>query len=241
MEERPVRSTALPLYLQISEILIREIAAGRLVDGQRLPPERAFARQYGTTVRTLRKALAVLEEKALLVRVHGSGNYIRSRLDIDSIYAMFRLELREGGGLPTAQIINVAMLEKPADLPDFGTSCLASRIRRLRLLNNLPVAIEEIWLDGSVGRACPTELSDSLYLYYRKHLNLKVTRAEDRVAVAAVPCWRPQEFAPCTGHVVGYIERKSWAAVMDHQLVEPVEFSRSWFDPQRARYVQRFK
>ncbi|MEC9403613.1 MAG: GntR family transcriptional regulator, partial [Pseudomonadota bacterium] len=33
-------STALPLYVQISELLIRDIAAGRLIDGERLPPER---------------------------------------------------------------------------------------------------------------------------------------------------------------------------------------------------------
>ena len=36
-------STALPLYVQISELLIRDIAAGRLIDGERLPPERDMA------------------------------------------------------------------------------------------------------------------------------------------------------------------------------------------------------
>ena len=55
--------TALPIYMQISEFLIREIAAGRLVDGQRLPPEREMAKSHGTTVRTLRKSLYELEKK----------------------------------------------------------------------------------------------------------------------------------------------------------------------------------
>ena len=31
---------ALPLYQQISELLIRDIAAGRLIDGEKLKPER---------------------------------------------------------------------------------------------------------------------------------------------------------------------------------------------------------
>jgi DNA-binding GntR family transcriptional regulator len=36
-------SGALPVYLQISEMLIREIGTGRLRDGERLPPEREMA------------------------------------------------------------------------------------------------------------------------------------------------------------------------------------------------------
>ena len=49
---------SLPKYLQISELLIRDIAAGRLEDGARLPTERDLATQLSTSVGTLRKALS---------------------------------------------------------------------------------------------------------------------------------------------------------------------------------------
>jgi GntR family transcriptional regulator len=95
------RPDALPIYMQISEILIRDIASGRLVDGQKLPPERDFAKAHGTTVGTLRKALLLLERKGLLERRQGSGNYVRAGGAVDSVYSMLRLELvRGGGGLP---------------------------------------------------------------------------------------------------------------------------------------------
>ena len=55
--------TALPLYVQISELLIRDIAAGRLIDGERLPPEREMAEELGISIGTLRKALADLTQK----------------------------------------------------------------------------------------------------------------------------------------------------------------------------------
>ena len=61
---------------------------------------------------------------------------------------MFRLELTTGGGLPTADILEVAAVEKPADLPVFGTADHGTRVRRLRFLNRIPIAVEEIWLDG---------------------------------------------------------------------------------------------
>ena len=51
----------LPMFVQVSELLIREIAAGRLIDGERLPPEREMAKSLHVSVGTLRKALAELE------------------------------------------------------------------------------------------------------------------------------------------------------------------------------------
>ena len=64
----------LPLYLQIAEQVSRDISAGLLNEGQRLPAERQMARDYNVTVRTLRKSLARLTETGLLFRKQGSGN-----------------------------------------------------------------------------------------------------------------------------------------------------------------------
>ncbi len=224
---------ALPLYLQISELLIREIASGRLVDGERLPPERDMAKQQGTTVRTLRKSLSELEKKGLLERKQGSGNYIRATAShtAESVYSMFRLELREGGGLPTAQVLDVTPMKKDRL---WGEGETATRIRRLRFLNKHPIAVEEIWLDRQAGAIDPAEISDSLYRYYRLQLGLWITRAEDRVSIDKTPDWAPEAFAPKRGEITAHIERYSWA-----QGRAPVEFSRTWFDTEKAHYVQR--
>ncbi|MCG7630612.1 GntR family transcriptional regulator [Epibacterium sp. MM17-32] len=226
--------TALPIYMQISEFLIREIAAGRLVDGQRLAPERDMAKSHGTTVRTLRKALSELEKKGMLERIQGSGNYIRANHKVQSVYSMFRLELTTGGGLPTADILEVAAVPKPADLPAFGTADHGTRVRRLRFLNRTPIAVEEIWLDGDAGIIKPESMSDSLYRTYQMQLGLIIARAEDRVSIGQVPDWAPQGFALAPGTLTGYIERFSWA-----DTASPVEFSRTWFDTSKALYVQR--
>lgn len=235
IDRRPA-SSALPLYIQLSEVLIREIAAGRLPDGSRLPPERMLAAQYQTTVRTLRKSLDILEEKGLLRRVQGSGNYVQSSAQISSIYSMFRLELRTGGGLPSAQVLAVDYLAKPADLPRFGTASHATRIRRLRFLNSLPVAVEEIWLDGAAGRLEAEKLSDSLYLTYRVQLGLRILQAEDYVSIAPIPDWVPLEFARPATSPAPFVERYSHA---DGRGI--IEYSRNWIDHTRAHYVQRLK
>ncbi|MDA7426238.1 GntR family transcriptional regulator [Thalassococcus lentus] len=226
---------ALPLHIQISEMLIRDIHAGRLVDGERLPPERIMAENLGISVGTLRRALADLTEKRMLERVQGSGNYIRARTDAKSVYAFFRVELLEGGGLPTAELLSVEKRTKDKDLPTFGTAPDAHCIRRLRSLGGKPAVLEEIWLDASYADAItPQDMSESLYLYYREALGLWITRAEDRLGMAPVPDWAPPSFGlrPNTQTVMA--TRISWS-----QDGTRAEVSRNWIDTNLATYVAR--
>lgn len=231
----PQHSNALPKYIQLSELLARDIDAGRLMDGERLPPEREMAVSLGTSIGTLRKALANLESKGLLRRVQGSGNYIQKSAKAASFYAMFRLELLSGGGLPSAQVLAVDVMDKPDDLPAFGSAARATRMRRRRYLNDVAIAVEEIWLDASVGELSADRLSDSLYQTYLKQLHFWITRAEDRVSIGALPPWTPGDFG-IGGAACGYIERFSWA-----DQPTAIEFSRTWFDTAKAVYVQRLK
>ena len=228
---------SLPLYQQIAELLIRDIAAGRLIDGERLPTERDMAAELGIAVGTLRHALKSLTEKGLLERVQGSGNYVRARSDAPSVYALFRLERVEGGGLPTARVLSVDRCPKPASLPSFGTDREGHRIRRLRFLTGQVAAVEEIWLDGAeVDRIAPGDLSESLYLYYRQRLGIWIARAEDSIGQGPLPEWTPFEFPHRPGTPLPVITRISWA-----QDGRSVEASLTWYDPATVRYVARLK
>lgn len=228
---------ALPIYLQIAELLAREIAAGHLLDGERLPPEREMAAELGISVGTLRKALGELTGRGLLERRQGSGNYVRARRDAENVYAFFRIELLAGGGLPKARLLSLDRVAKPAGLPEFGTAPDAFRIRRLRFLNDLPCVLEEIWLDGGYAAGiAPRELSESLYLFYRTRLNLWISHVEDRVGQGIVPVWSDPEFGPPIGSTTGCFERLSF-----DQDNRRAEFSRNWFDTTRAAYVARIR
>lgn len=230
-------SGALPLYQQITELLIRDIAAGRLLDGQRLPPERDMAAGLGIAVGTLRQALQALADKGLVERKQGSGNYIRAKADPGSVYALFRLELAGGGGLPTARVLSVDRRTKDPSLPTFGTSTEGHRIRRLRFLSGVVAAVEEIWLDAAlVDNIAPEDLSESLYLYYRQRLNLWIAQAEDRVGLGPLPDWAPAEFPHAPGTPLPKITRITRA-----QDGQSVEASFTWYDPDRVAYVARLK
>lgn len=228
-------ASSLPKYIQVSEMLIREIAAGHLIDGARLAPERDMAAELGISVGTLRKALSDLEGKGMLHRVQGSGNYVRFQTDVASVYAMFRLELIGGGGLPTARILSVDRLGKTADMPAFGSASEGHRIRRVRSLDGKAIALEEIWLDGSYrDRITADDLSESLYHFYRNDLGLLIGSAVDEIGVAAVPEWGGADYPIMAGQMAGYIERISYDAAGT-----AAEISKTWFDYNKARYISR--
>lgn len=228
-------TSALPKFIQLSEMLIREIAAGHLADGARLPPERDMADELGVAVGTLRKALADVEAKGLLDRVQGSGNYVRHRPAVDSVYAFFRLELLKGGGLPTAEVLSVDRLTKPDSFARLGGDAEGHRIRRIRSLDGIVIALEEIWLDGAQRKkVAVSDLSDSLYHFYRHELGLVIVSVEDRIGVRPMPDWTPDIYHLKAGDTAGYIERVSWTAAK-----EPAEFSRTWYDARRATYISR--
>ena len=227
------RYGALPKYVQIAEMLIRDMGAGRLVDGTRLPPEREMAEELGIAVGTLRKSLDVLADKGLLDRIQGSGNYVRVKPDVSSVYSFLRIERLEGGGLPTAEMLSVDELIAPRSAG--FRSATGYRFRRLRFMDEIPAAMEEIWLDGAVANGVDAAaISESLYLYYREVLGVVVTSAEDRVNVSKVPDWADARFGLDVGDMAGYVERTG-----RDQSGEIIEFSMTWFDPDQINYVSR--
>ena len=54
----------------------RRITGGELLNGERLPPERAFAEQFGVSRGTVRDALRRLEEAGFVEKRPGSGTYV---------------------------------------------------------------------------------------------------------------------------------------------------------------------
>lgn len=194
-----------------------------------------MAEHHGVAVGTLRKSLAILEDKGLLERVQGSGNYIRAKQKIDSVYALFRLELLNGGGLPTAKILDIRAQPKAASFPNFGASQTAHRITRLRYLDDKLIALEQIWLDSRFTKDMRRgDISESLYDYYKNELSLIITRMEDKISLAPVPDWTPDMFNMQAGDMAGYIERIGW-----DQFDRPAEFSKTWFNPKICHYVNR--
>lgn len=62
-------------YLQVRDLLVHRFTTEHYQPGHKLPTEQELARSLGVSRTTVRQALKLLEEEAIIVRRHGSGTF----------------------------------------------------------------------------------------------------------------------------------------------------------------------
>jgi DNA-binding GntR family transcriptional regulator len=139
------RSSPVPLYHQLAQVLERAIASGALPTGSRLVNEVTLSEQLGLSRPTVRRAIEHLVDRGLLVRKRGVGTQVvqpgvRRPLQLTSLYD----DLTTAGQAHRTDVLSLR--EEPATetvaealgLPN-GTPVLA--VERVRFAGDQPLAI----------------------------------------------------------------------------------------------------
>lgn len=72
------RGSAVPYYLQMKQLLVADLEAGRLRPGDRLPGEHELCRRFDVSRTVVRQALGELEAEGRLRRHKGRGTFVAS-------------------------------------------------------------------------------------------------------------------------------------------------------------------
>ncbi|GCE46024.1 GntR family transcriptional regulator [Thermosporothrix hazakensis] len=189
MEDEVRQPTDGPLYTRLRDHLAAEITSGRLAAGTRLASERALSERYGYSRLTVRRALADLEEAGLLVRRRGSGTFVAERLIRKNVrgLASFSEDMRQRGLTPGSIVLRqelVFLEEEQAQMLKVAAHEGAVCLRRLRLANDVPMALETVFLPAALcpGLVRRTDLDRvSLYEVLEREYNLSADYAEEVV------------------------------------------------------------
>lgn len=136
-----------PLYRRVYHLVADGIAEGRLRPGDRLPAERALCAELGVSRATVRRALAELVEDGLVEASASRGSFVAGgRLTEPPNALLSFTELGAKRGLvATARVISAEVQPATLDEADaFGVAPGSDvlHLRRLRLLDGLPVAVD---------------------------------------------------------------------------------------------------
>lgn len=165
------QAEAQPRYKQLADIVRDAITRGFLVDNQALPSERELAEKYEVSRDTVRKAVRYLEERGVVYSDHGRGTFVapaivrRMSRFIDS----FTQDTQHRGGVPGQRILTVETIA--ASMGIAGLLSLApghplSRVRRVRLVDGVPVGLHDAYFPLPRGvklERSVIERSESLY------------------------------------------------------------------------------
>ena len=137
----------LPLYLQLTDQIRKDIENGIYKRGQKIPTELELCDLYKVSRITVRKALKELEKENLLVRERGKGTFIATvmlRRDIahnTSFTKICQATNQTPGAKTIKSVIEDATPEdmEALNLPE-GSKVIV--LERIRYANSVPVAIE---------------------------------------------------------------------------------------------------
>jgi GntR family transcriptional regulator len=181
-----------PLYLQVCELLARQIAGGVWPANGTLPNELELARDLGVSTGTVRKALEKLEADRLVVRRQGRGTFVVDQTTPEAASRFDRL--RQGDGDPLALRSKLIGQSNGAPTPheqkvlQIGPGEPVARKRRLLSTASRPFGVEDACLAvsrlpgldvASVGDWCVTVLAQ------RHRVHIARATEEVRATVAS--------------------------------------------------------
>lgn len=162
----PDSQSGTPLYLQLARWLEQAMTDGRFQPHEALPSERTLADALGLSRVTARKAIDRLADRGLVLRRHGSGNYIAPRLEQGlNRLSSFSEELRQRGFGPSSRWLSRALTAAaPEEQLSLGLSpgARVARLERLRLADGTVMAYE-ISVLPQTAVPDPTQVETSLY------------------------------------------------------------------------------
>jgi GntR family transcriptional regulator len=153
-KESLLRSSHIPLYAQLADLLAKEIQSGRIPTGQLLPSEPELSQRYSISRITVRQAMARLVQEKLVRREQGRGTFAAGGKLESRIQSSLEEEMR-ALGLP----LRVRLLRYEQVVPPPGVAATLRvpaeekvyRLERLRLLRDQPFGIEIRYLPEMIG------------------------------------------------------------------------------------------
>jgi len=186
------RSSKVPLYFQLTEILRKRIWSGELTPGTLLPGEQDLLARFGVSRITVRRALSDLAREGLVVRQPGRGTFvskpkIRDRSDP---VLEFLEHLRAQGHRPVSVMLVLETVdhEKIKDLPlEMLPGEVTTHYVRQVLVGGEPISIGEVWFsshpDVRVGRRALA--ARSIVPILRDDFGMNLVRTEQ--TIEAIP------------------------------------------------------
>jgi GntR family transcriptional regulator len=180
-------------YFRIKEDLRHKIESGMYGVGDFIPSEPKLVKQYNVSRGTARRAVEELARDGYVRRHQGKGTFVVRRtptfLKRLGELASFTQQLTARGLTPTTRLLSAGRIraaEAEGRVREgFGLTGEAEiiHIRRLRLVDGVPLAIQSVYL---LPASCPGILEEDLshlFRLYETHYGVRISVADEIICV----------------------------------------------------------
>ncbi len=184
-----------PLYLQLRDLLLRNMEARHWRPGEALPSELELAARFGVSQGTVRKAIDALASDNMVVRRQGKGPYVATHTEEKaSLFRFLRIRRSDGKDeYPASRLLDVRRGKASADvvrLLELKPGDAVLLVRRVLEYAGEPAVLDDITLPAMLFKGLTRARLDayrgSMYGFFETQFGVRMLRAQERVkAIAA--------------------------------------------------------
>ncbi len=230
------------LYIQLFEILRKNIEINTWPVGSQIPIEEELCRTYEVSKATVRLAVMELVRQGYLTRQQGKGTFVCKRIIPEGLTmstSFKELMLEAGVSFSTQVLAQTVMM--PTDDLDLKLNITEDKhviyIKRLRSVDNEPVLLQETYIPRHI---CPPILEEdvadnSLFELFEKKHGITITRVKDYIEVA---------YASADESRLLWLQKDSPVLLMDQHFYSgdtQIMYTRSIKRPDRFRFLIDFE
>jgi GntR family transcriptional regulator len=187
----------IPLYYQIQRALMEKIHSGELSEGDSLASEEELARVYQVSRMTARQALHGLKTSGYAFSQKGRGTFVtHPKMEKNIMHLRgFTEDMKQLGMVPSSRLLEQTVIKATDQLAQqlkVSPDDSVMRLRRLRLADGIPMALEEsnIPLKFFPGLERISFATQSLYHVLRESFAVRVGWADE--VIEALPATRDE-------------------------------------------------
>ncbi|RJQ42911.1 MAG: GntR family transcriptional regulator [Anaerolineaceae bacterium] len=184
---------------QVKESLRELINQPGSKHGDILPSERKLGEQFNVSRITIRKAMEELESEGLIYRIRGKGSFIcvekiPQKLNLLTSYSE---DMRERKLAPDSLILDINSIIANSYISNklqIQTNDPVYILRRLRLADGEPMAIENCYMRQEIGAIIAETITNgtSLYKLFATKCDITLYNAYQTIEVARLTNWERQ-------------------------------------------------
>jgi GntR family transcriptional regulator len=184
----PIRTAGLPLYAQLKETILGDIARGHLKPGDQIPSQRELCERHHMSHMTVRRALSELLNEGAIYALAGKGIYVAQPKQAADAgpFVSFHEDMARRGLRAEARVLEAAVvpaLVPAAEALGVPVGSPVVYLRRLLLGSGTPFTLATSYLpDDLVPGVLDHDLEEgSLFATLRQVYGLRMTRSRRTV------------------------------------------------------------
>jgi GntR family transcriptional regulator len=204
---------SVPLHIQVRETIRRQARDGTLIDKSgRLMTEAELGRHFGVSRITIRNAISPLVDEGMFARTRGRGTFLRSNQPENWVGKLmgFSETIRDAGYHAGAKVLQQGMTNRHD--PDVRAQLherAVWQLRRLRLADDTPIAIEHAFYPPDIGLELEKRDLTSIIMYsvFEDELGHPIKEARQTIGASLADSGNAKLLGIKTGSPLLSIER----------------------------------